>query len=114
MKSIRRLLPALIGGALFIALGVLAQDVPAVNQSPTPKRMRQGMGMGPGMEHHEEIANAVTQVRESLAALQQETDMAKIKAGLAENEALLEKVEGLMASRRTMMQLRMAKPESAQ
>jgi hypothetical protein len=40
--------------------------------------------------------------------------MAKIKVRLAENEALLEKVEGLMVSRRTMMQLRMAKPESAQ
>ena len=59
------------------------------------------------MQGHQEIADAVTQIRENIAKLQQETDLSKIKAGLAENEELLVQLEGKLSSSRTMMQLRM-------
>jgi hypothetical protein len=104
MKLNKSLPIALMAGLAVFGLRLFAQDPPPANQRPMQGRMQDRMAM---MQGHQEIADAVAQIRENIANLQQETDLAKIKAGLAENEELLVQLEGKLASRRTMMQLRM-------
>jgi hypothetical protein len=105
--NIKKFLSVVVLTALAtFGLRLFAQDAPAANQRPMQGRMHERMGGGM-MQGHQEIADAVTQIRENIARLQQETDLAKIKAGLAENEELLVQLEGKLAARRTMMQLRM-------
>lgn len=112
MKRRNLLLDALLAGLVIAPVGLLAQDGPKHDRKHM--RMHQGQGQGEEghMQGHQEIADAVTKVRENLTALQAETDMAKIKVALAENQALLEEVEGTMAARRTQMQLRMMQPQN--
>jgi hypothetical protein len=114
MKRRNLLLDTLLAGLVIAAVGLMAQDGPKHDRKHM--RMHEGQGKGQGregrMQGHQEIADAVTKVRENLTALQAETDMAKIKAALAENQALLEQVEGTMAARRTQMQLRMMQPQA--
>jgi hypothetical protein len=111
MKRRNLLLDALLAGLVIAPVGLLAQDGPKHDRKHM--RMHQGQGEGHGqgregrMQGHQEIADAVTKVRENLTKLQAENDLDKIKAALAENQALLEEVEGTMAARRTQMQLRM-------
>lgn len=111
MKRRHLLLDALLAGLVIAPVGLLAQDGPKHDRKHM--RMHQGQGQGEGghMQGHQEIADAVAKVRENLMALQAETDIAKIKVALAENQALLEEVEGTMAARRTQMQLRMMQPQ---
>lgn len=106
MKLNKSLSTAALAGFAAFCLGLFAQDAPPASQRPMQVRMHERMGAGM-MQGHQEIADAVTQVRENIAKLQQETDLAKIKTALAENEELLVQLEGKLASRRTMMQLRM-------
>ncbi|MDA0207537.1 MAG: hypothetical protein O3A53_12715 [Acidobacteria bacterium] len=106
MKLRKSLSVVLLAGLATFGSRLLAQDAPAANQRPMQGRMQERMGAGM-MQGHQEIADAVTQIRENIAKLQQETDLARVKAGLVENEQLLVQLEGKLASRRTMMQLRM-------
>ena len=111
--NLRKALPvATWAGLTALGLGLFAQDAPSTNQRPRHERMQERRGAM--MQGHQEIADAVSQVRENIAKLRQETDVAKVQAGLAENEKLLVELEGKLASRRTMMQLRMppAEPEA--
>lgn len=104
MKLKKSLSAAALAGFAAFGLGLFAQDAPQAGQRPMQGRMHERAAM---MQGHQEIADAVTQVRENIAQLRQETDLAKIQSGLAENERLLVELEGKLASRRTMMQLRM-------
>lgn len=106
MKSRKSLSAAALAGLAAFGLGLFAQDAPPASQPPMQHRMQEHKGAGM-MQGHQEIADAVTLIRENIAKLQQETDLAKIQAGLAENEELLMQLEGKLAARRTMMQLRM-------
>jgi hypothetical protein len=105
MKLKKSLSVTVLAGLAAFGLRLFAQDAPAANQRPMQARMQERMGGGM-MQGHQEIADAVAQIRENIAKIQQETDLARIKAGLAENEQLLVQLEGKLASRRTMMQLR--------
>jgi hypothetical protein len=111
MKRRNLLRKAFWAALAALPVGLLAQQGPQHEGKHMHMQQGQGQGREGRMQGHAEIADAVAHVRENLAALQAETDMAKIKAGLAENQALLEQVEGTMAARRTQMQLRMMQPQ---
>jgi hypothetical protein len=88
----------------FLALAVFAGLGLAQSDRSQTGMMRGGMMMGQMMIQHQEMSQLMNKMKESMAAINNEKDPAKLKALLAEHGALMEQMRGKMMGQGQMMQ----------
>lgn len=87
------------GLAVFVAFGFAQQT-----DRPGAGVMGGRMIMGQMMTQHQEMSQLMNKMMESMAAINNEKDPAKLQASLAEHRALMEQMRAKMMGQGQMMQ----------
>jgi len=87
--------------AAFSAFGLAQQSNPSKDKASP---MGGGMMMSQMMTHHQEMSQLMSKMMESMAAMNNEKDPAKLKGMIAKHGALLDQMHEKMMGQGAMMQ----------